>query len=375
MPQNIIVNAMNLGELETEVLRKLWIDTTEDTDGFSPDSAFSKYSRYRVRKKINQAYLELATLTKAIRSWFIITLTANYSQYLVPPNCFDIEDVYYFSSATVYEKLDVYEESLIEEQLSPGWKTTPGTPAYAYVADRNKMGVKLGLAPAPTTSGTALTLGTGVYSKTQPYGVIEAVSGYANPGSATNTYTDAAGQNFDNLGVVIGLTLFNISDGSTGIITSITTVGSSYDTLICSAGFSGGSVNAWTPGDAMRVLGGEYGGLVQIGDVEAEFLLTGTIGKLPSPGITMAAGNVLVRGIMHPVLLVNKYQYPELSPICHPYIALGAAALLGIEEPADSPEFAQVKVYEEKFNSASILFGGISAAQYKGKVQLWSRRV
>ncbi len=372
MPQYVDIHAMNLGELETEVLRKLWINTIEDTNGFSPDTAFTKYSRYRVRKKINKNYTELVALTKALRSWFIVTLTANYTQYPVPLNCFDIESVYYFTSATVYDKLEVYEEETIEDMLLPGWRTMPNVPTCAYVADRNKMVVKLGVAPAPSISGTAVTLGSGVYAKTRPYGVVEGVSGVAGVASTGLVYVDAHGQNFNQLGVVVGLTILNIADGSKGVVTSITTTASAYDTLTCTS-FSEGAINTWTSGDEMRVLGGEYGGSITIGDVEAQYILSPTGGRLPQPGITMAAGNLLVRGFMLPILLVDKHQYPELSPIFHYGIALGAAADLGMEEPTDSPEFIQAQAYRKDFNENVMSLSTFAATQYKQGAQLWSR--
>jgi len=310
--------------------------------------------------------------SKALRSWFIVTLKNGYFQYPIPLNCFDINSVYYFTSATVYTELEVNDEEYIEELIS-GWRTVPGTPQYAYSADRNKMVVKLGVAPAPNADGTAITLGSGLYSKTQPYGVVEGVSGSANPDSGTNIYVDAHGQNFDELGVIVGLTILNITDGSKGVITSISTTNSTNDTLTCSANLSGGSTNIWTPGDEMRIVGGEYGGFVEIGDIEAEFLLSPNAGQTPSPGITMAAGNLLVQGIFYPALMVDKNQYPELPPMFHPYIALGAASLLGKEEPVDSAEYTQALEYEKEYIGQTVLLAGFVSSQYRGDYALQSR--
>ncbi len=374
MPENIHIFAMNLGELETEVLRKLWISTSEDSDGFSPDTAFLKYSKYRVRKKINQVYSETVAFARAHKSWFIVTLSSGYHQYGVPQNCFDIASVYYFSSATAYTKLTVYDEEIIESLLSPGWKTIPGVPQYAYVGDRSKMVVKLGVAPPPNTTGTAITLASGVYSKSAPHGTLEAVSGSAASTSGTNIYVDSSGQDFSDLGVIVGLIVLNISDGSRGAITSISTTNTANDTINCSGNLSGGLNNIWTPGDEMRVIGGEYGGFIQVGDTEASYILAPNLGQIPKPGITMVAGNLLVQGYFYPILLRDKYQYPELPPVFHSHLALGAASLLGREEPVDSPEFAQALKYEDEFNKSIGLLTGFVATQYKGEFNLWSRR-
>ena len=365
---------MNLGELETEVLRKLWIDPSEDSNGFPAAVAFGKYSEYRVKKKINKAYSDLVTMTRAIRSWFIVTLKANYTQYPVPLNCFDISEVYYYNSPTNYTKLDVYEEDLIEDRLTPGWRSHPSTPQYAYTADRNKMGVKLGVAPAPSADGTAITLGTDVESRVQPYGVVNAVSGSANPDSAGLSYVDSHAQNFNTLGIIPGLIIINISDGSSGIIDSLATTNTPYDTIICTV-LAWGSTNTWTPGDEMRIDGGEYNNFIEIGQTDAEWLLSPTPGTLPTPGITMAAGNLLVRGFMQPILLRDYYQYPELNPMFHQVIALGAAADLGMEEPVDSPEFAQAQVYRQDYNQSIGALSTFASLQYKSQgVQMWSKR-
>jgi len=372
MPEQIQIYAMNFGEIQSEVLGLLWIDSSEDSNGWPADAAFSKYSKYKVKKKINQAYNEIMALTRTLKSWFIVELTANYSQYPVPLNCFDVSKVYYFSSATVYTELPIYNEDFIEEELSEGWRTTSGTPEWAYVADRSKMVVKLGVAPAPSTSATAITLASTLSQKTQPYGTVEAVSGSTAPGSATNVYIDSHGQNFGNLGVIIGLVLLNTTDGSRGTITSISTTNSTNDTITCSGNLSGGLNNIWTPGDEMRVVGGEYGGFIEIGDTEAEYILAPNAGQLPSPSITMAANNLLVQGYFYPIQLIDNNQYPELAPPFHYYIALRAAGLLGLKESTDSPEFTKAQDYMNESNQVLAALSSFSATQYKHGYQLWS---
>lgn len=372
MPENIAINAMNLGELETDVLKKLWVHFDEDTDGFAPVTAYSKYSQYRVRKKINQVYAEMAVLAKALRSWFIIPLKQYYSQYPVPSNCFDIESVYYFISATSYSELEVIEDSYLESELSSGWRTTPGIPSYAFVGDRSKMVIKLGVAPAPSTDATAITITSGRSKTSFPYGSVEAVSGSAMIGSGATAYIDSTAQNFTALGVIAGMVILNISDGSRGVITSISTTTTTNDTINVAV-LTGGAANTWTAGDEMRIVSpGEYGNIIEIGEVEADYILSPTP-DLPTPGITMAAGNLLVRGYMYPILMRDKYQYPELSPIYHPYIAMGAAASLGKEEPSDSPEFTQALAYEDQYSKMAGFLSSYSASQYKANYQIQSR--
>ena len=369
MPENIFFHALNLGEIETETLKRLWIQFNEDTNGHPPDTAFQKYSRYRVRKKINQVCMEVVVLLKSLKSWFIIPLKTNYYQYPVPLNCFDLDKVYYFSSATTYSELKLIDEDIIEEELSPNWRTISSTPEFAYQGDWAKMNRKLGIAPPPSADATAITLAATVLSRATPYGPAEAVSGSANPSSGTNIFVDSEGRDFSDFGVIPGLTILNVSDGSRGVITTVSTV-----TITCSGNLSGGSLNIWTPGDEMRIIGGEYGGFIEIGDTEAEYLLAPNVGQLPLPSITMAAGNLLVRGFMLPTLLVDKNQYPELPPFLHEVLGVGTAAKLAKEEPVDSAEYAQADKYAEEFGVAIASFGSTLRIQYKGDIKMWSKR-
>jgi len=174
------------------------------------------------------------------------------------------------------------------------------------------------------------------------------------------------------LGVIAGMVILNISDGSKGTITTISTTNTTNDTINVAA-LTGGSANTWTAGDEMRIVSpGEYGNIIEIGETEADYILSPTP-DLPIPGITMAANNLLVRGYMYPIILRDKYQYPELSPVYHPYIAMGAAASLGKEEPADSPEFAQALAYEKQYNDMTATLNNYAATQYKSDFNIQSK--
>lgn len=375
MPENVYIHELNLGQIEAKVLKKLWIQFDFNTDGWAPATAFSKFDQTRIRDAINEAYTYMASFGRMIQQWFIIPTKTGYPQYPVPLNVVDVDKVFYFTSATDYEELKIYDRSVLDE-LEPGWRTQTGVPEYAYSGDWSRTNRKLGISPIPTTDAAAITLASTVLNKPTPYGAVEAVSGSAAPGSAVSTYIDADGQNFSNLGVVPGMTSLNITDGSRGVITSLATTNSTSDTIICSGSLSGGSVNVWTPGDEMRIIAGDYGGIIEIGDTEAEFLLAPNSGQLPSPSITMAAGNLLVEAYILPVILNNLYQYPEIHPMFHPGIVLGAAALLGEEEPVDSPEFKQAADYRRRFEGYVSSGGKLMASHFKSGdgQKLWSRR-
>jgi hypothetical protein len=304
-------------------------------------------------------------MTKAIKKWFILPLLANYTEYPVPQGVFDIELVYLFNSATSYSELKVYDLGYIEESLSPGWRGYPSTPRYAYVGKNQGMNVNLGVAPASKTSATAVTIVTGGYTVTRPFGSVDGIYGSAAPGSATITYVDSEGQNFVTMGLAIGQKIMNITNDLLGTVVSIGTTNTANDTIVTDL--------TWIPGDEMRILAGDAVGTLAITAQEASYILSAVKGSMPTPGITMAANNLLVCGYSQPVKLVEAYQYPELNPLFHAGIALGAAALLGKEDPADSPEFAQAITYEEDYLKNIGSLSTFMTDQYSQGAQIISR--
>jgi hypothetical protein len=262
------------------------------------------------------------------------------------------------------------------DDMRSGWRTATGSmPEFAYSGLWRGTQRYLGFTPTPTASATAVTLDSTILERVSPYGPAEGVEGTAASGSGTLAMVDASGQNFVELGVVPGMVIINISDSSKGTITTISTTNTLNDTINCSGGLSGGSANTWTLSDEFKVIGGSYGGFIEIGDTEASFLVGRYGGDVPFPKITMANGNVLFKAYLRPVLLANKNQYPELPPELHPAVGELAAGYLAGEFPTDTAEYKQSEMYIAKALQATILASSYLATQYRGGDQfLWSRR-
>jgi len=366
------IQFLNLGLLKYEVLKKLWILVEEDSDGYPSGNSFTKYSEVRVGRKINESYSKIAAATRAIRSWFIIPLKATYSQYPLPVNVVGlIPPIYYYTSATHYEELNIYDRSLLNKEF-PGWRTATGEPQYAYVGDWSITGKKLGVTPTPVSDAAAIILGTGVSHVTTPVYVAQGIRGKEKTGGSATTYIDAGGQNFVSMGVVVGMVVKNTTDGSHMTITSITTTTVPNDTLVGTGGLSGGSDNTWSVGDKMEIPGGDYGGYTQVTDDMAKYLVSFTSGALPSPGVTMAAGNLLVESFILPVPLNSNTDVPEVHPLAHMTIVLDAAASLALEEPVTSPEYAQGQAYVQAVNQEIAYLSGLLAGQFNQEdMQIW----
>lgn len=380
MPENVHIHMMNLGEMETEVLRKLWRTFSEDDDGWPKATDFDetggRLTRTRVRKKLNQSLMEVCAFAKVLKGWFILPVKEDYSQYPTPLNVMDIvSPIYYFTGATDYKVLEVYDDTVLDD-IASGWRTETGTePRYAYAGYTGRTQRFLGITPTPSEDATAVTLDSSVLEKEQPYGAVEAVSGSCGPASTATSMVDANSQNFSDLGVVPGMFILNTSDDARGIITSLTTTSYTNDTIVCSGGLTGGTNNSWTAGDEFRIIGGTYGGYIEIGDTEASFLVGQYAGDIPLPKVTMASGNILCQCYLYPTLLRDLNQYPELPPLFHQAVPMRAAAHLAMEFPMDTPEFKQGGVYMKESNNAVALASGLVAEQFKGKMKfLQSRR-
>lgn len=378
MPENINVFAMNLGELEADVLRKLWIDFSEDTNGWPPNTAFTgRLTLTHVRRKINQSLAEIGALARSNKGWFILPSKANYGQYPVPYNVVDITSpIYWFTSATEYIELKVYDEQDFDLSMPmSGWRTETGSqPEYAYSGFTNKSQRYLGITPIPTGDATSITLNAAVLERSQLYGVTEAVSGSAASGSSATKMVDADGRNFQDLGVIPGVYILNITDGSSGAVSALSTTNTANDTIEVTA-LTGGSTNQFNPGDEWRIVHGTYGGIVEVGDIDATSLLAPNPGSIPSPLITMAEGNMLVRAVVLPAKLVDRNQLPELPFWYHTAVSTRAAGYLAKEYPADSPEFAQGASYIQQSGEMLASLKGDAESLYKtGPRQIQSKR-
>lgn len=355
----MFVFGLTMGQIESEILHKLWVNFEEDEFGAPKvdEVAFRRYAKIRVDRKINAYLTQIVGVTESLRTFCVITLKVNQGEYLVPDNCSHIQRVLYFNSATDYVELPIKERERLE-RLVPGWQTNPGTPEYAYPGNWSGTVRKLGLCPAPNVAGTSPTIvDSGIYQVTSPQGSRAAVSGVAGPTSNNMIYVDSEGRDMEDYGIVVGQTIKNVSDGSQGLILDVTT------TSITASSLTGGSTNVWTPGNLMELVPVEYGELL-ITPAQT-YLVQATAARMPFPGLTMAAGNIIVEYFALPALLQDAKQYPEMHKLFHQALVFGPAAELAEERPPDSPEFAQSKVYWQRFNESIAGIKAFTGMQYK----------
>lgn len=365
-----MIHKMNFGQLETAVLRRCWITLYDDdllSDGSPAEAAFmQRYTKTQVDDAINSAYATLCVSTKAIKSWVLLPLRANINTYRLPEQVAGIMSVYYFQSETSYVEL----ESVVMQDLdilASGWLTDTGEPERYALGPMSYRFPTIVVSPTPIVGATAVSLDSQVFQTSEALSVTEAVKGYAAPASSANVFIDSLDRDFVKLGVIVGQTIQNLTDGSQGTISEVS--GSSI-----TATLSGGSTNVWNPGDEMLVTGGSY---ITESDETYPFIVSSDPTNIPLPGIGMRTGNLLILSYNYPMKLVETTQYPELPPMFHQTIADGAAGLLMGENPPGSPEFAKAAEYIKIFGESVALATRVLSSPARLRLisdSKWSRR-
>jgi hypothetical protein len=197
------------------------------------------------------------------------------------------------------------------KRISNTWKTdTAGTPEYLYPSYGYGNIKKFGVYPKPSTAGTTYT-GTSM-------GVVTSATDFTFTGNITGTHRvgagdnrayleDEAGRNFVTLGVVVGMMIFNTTDGSSGQITAIGNGNATNDKL--SVTLSGGTDDDFDESDSFEVTTGEYGVVIRA-DGSEEWAFSSDYGALQD--ITPLAFNMLIDFVRRPLNLDFDDQISEI---------------------------------------------------------------
>jgi hypothetical protein len=221
---------------------------------------------------------------------------------------------------------------------------------YCYMGDSYGNIPMLGVYPKPDTDGTSYSISpdTGVTTGGDLPGATTNVTGQATGGSAT-TLDDTA-VDFTDLGLVSGMAVKNVTDGSTGTISTIATT-----QIVLVSALTGGTANVFAAGDSYEILAGEYGVLTSWDDDDMT-IFGSEVGVLAN--ITVPAGNIRVDYIPYPLPFPadgNAGQYPEIPKLYHMDFAMGVVADLLRTFGEGSREFQRAAYYDGIFNNAVAL--------------------
>lgn len=237
---------------EGRTVSELIADTLEGLR--QPALNYTRYSRASILSALNLANRETASRLKCIHGFAIITLKAGYAQYPPPSDMLDPKDAFFYKTPSSYIHLnrDGWKNRSWLDRYLAGWRTLDGDPDRVFIGDSSGNLRKIGFTPTPDTDGVT-------YS--------DNVTGTALASHAT-VCTDTAGRTMASLGVGIGKTVSNVTDGSSGVITAV--LGTTFTVTL-----AGGTDNDWDAGDAWTILAGEFGVVTSITGMTTTGNITG----------------------------------------------------------------------------------------------------
>lgn len=217
-------------------------------------------------------------------------------------------------------------QRLMNEHSS--WRTQTGEPPSKIFRGQQYGNTKLvGIYPLPTKDGTVYTAGTdlGIYVSSTGASIGGNITGQQKAGFDNSAvFVDNDGRNFVTLGVLVGMTIRNETDGSQGQITAIGDQDATNDKITVT--LAGGTDNDFDVLDVVTIYAGEYGVVTSWDDSGEKYLFSSELGTLAA--ITVPDGNLHFDYVRYPVKLLLDAQYPEIPPNFHEALEWRAAALL-----------------------------------------------
>lgn len=318
--------------------------------------SYNKFPQWLIRQKLTDRQNMFVFKSKCLRRFALVKAKADYKQYKCPLNCMEsgIISIRYYYDTDTYEDLELRDTQYLDDHY-PGWLAADsGDPEIAYMGDSYGNIPMFGVYPAPDEDGTDYTLDpdTGVVIGGDLPTTLSNYAGLATGGSATTL--DDTSVDFTSYGLVAGMTVNNVTDGSTATISTIAATELTITTL------SGGTNNTFSAGDSWEIISGEYGVITSWEDDE-QYIFGSEVGLTTQ--ITVPAGNFYVDFIPYPQPFSYDpeaadgsnsvdLQYPDIPKLYHQALAHGVVADLLMTFHESSREFSRAQVYEQKFNDA-----------------------
>lgn len=301
-------------------------------------SNYDRYAEATILDALIDSEVEVAKITKCLRGFAFIVLKDGYAQYRAPSNFLQLDKAFFYKSNTNYYELKQRSRAWMD-RYKRGWRTVTGDPVITYPGDNYGNIRKIGFYPTPdTASGFALDGDTGAFESATDISVSGNLSGTNSAASAT-VCTDADGD-FVNNGVQVGQMAVNVTDGSSG---QISAVSSTTFTVT----LTGGTNNTWAVGDSYNILAGEYG-VVTDWDTDESYVFTSDYGVIT--GVTNE-NNVYIEYFRRPVPLAYAGQYPEIPPELHQYLPDNVVYLLKRNAPKGSQDSNEAIIARQAFVS------------------------
>lgn len=323
-------------------------------------ATYDKFPRWLIVEMLNNRQNQFVYHSECLRKFALLLVKDGYSTYKLPENCMEggiIGTPKYYISSSNYQDLDVRDLKYMDEHY-PGWRTDgEGTPSVCYWAETTGNIQTLGVYQTPDADGTnyAVSPDTGVVIGGDLPSALNDVTGLATAGGNTTTLNDTL-VDFTAMGLVAGMAIKNVTDGSQAVILTIAAT-----QIVTVAALTGGTLNTWTTGDSYQILVGQYG-VITSWTSDEQYIFSSDYGVLAD--ITVPAGNIRIDYIPYPKAFPETGgddQYPEIPRLYHRDYAMGVVADLLRTFHENSREFGRAAYYDNIFNQAA----GIGKANKK----------
>ncbi len=322
--------------------------------------SYAKFPRWLLRSKFNERQLTVVALSKCLRKLALIPTQDGRRTYRLPMNCMDdgVISAKFFTSATDYTDLTIRDTQWLDSNRQ-GWRTeAEDDPDICFHGPSYGNVQTISVHPVCDTDAVSYydAKDTGVYGGTTAPAASCNLSGTTTSLGSSTLLNDTA-TTFTAEGLVAGMCVRNLTDGSFGPLGTIAT-----NALTLSTALTGGSDNLFQSGDSYMVLAGEYAVVTDVAK-EDRYVFASEIGMLEN--LTVPAHTLLVEYTPYPlafpfnpattdVLQGYLNMYPEIPKIYHYGLAMGVVADLLRTFNENTSEFKRADVYETAFKTSAM---------------------
>jgi len=312
--------------------------------------SYTHFTAAKVRQKLTQRQVDFVDKTHCLKKIAIIRAADGYNTYKLPSICMDggLISAKFYSSATAYGDLEIVDAAYMDT-AEEGYQTAgESDPQYAWMGEPIGNIPTMKVHPTCDTDGTqyASNLDTGVGTGTDLPDSMGNVTGTATGGDGTSLLD--TGVAFDEMGLVAGQYVWNITDGSYSYISSIAATD-----ITLGATLAGGTANVFAAADTYKILGGEYGVLVDWEEDTESYIFAYQPGLLAN--LTIPANNFLVEFVPFPIAFPSSDSddvYPEIPKLYHHALAMGVVADFLRSFHEKTKEFQRATAYEQEFQAS-----------------------
>jgi hypothetical protein len=316
-----LFSGKTLTELEDGVLSKLG----------EPAQTFTRYTQDEIRAYLNQGLRIFCHQTRLLKAKAIAQIKSGTRYYKLPTNFHDFVDArwparYRAADGSGYTRLKRTSMQRLDN-VSGTWRDQVGSPRGIMLGPVFGNTRLFGLMPIPDADGEAYTGASdpGVIVSGTNFSIGNNILGNHKTGFGDSAfYVDAEGRDLAALGVVAGMVIENLTDGSKGSITAVGDQDATNDKITVT--LAGGTDNDFDEGDSIIIYAGEYGVLTSWQSDTEQYIFNTEIGVLAN--ITTPKGNVEFEYVREAAKLANAQQYPEIPSIFHDGLEWFAAGML-----------------------------------------------